>query len=155
MVDTLTCNSQGQSGETYRYWVYALPASFGAGQAGNYIYARRDNQDYWALSTSGKATCATAQTATIKHTAFIEGERATFTATRTRTREHAVLRSSICSGTTPRPINRTAATSASAARAMVYSQRASSSHSARAAAATSRCFFSCSSRRVLPRVWPR
>ena len=48
MSEVPTCDWIGRSGQTYRYWIYSLPASFDPNQPGNYIiYARMDKQGYW------------------------------------------------------------------------------------------------------------
>ena len=47
MTEAPTCDWTGQSGETYRYWIYPLPATFDPSQPGNYIFAKMDTQGYW------------------------------------------------------------------------------------------------------------
>lgn len=42
-----TCDWLGASGTRYRFYVFPVPASFEAGQAGNYIYARRGPDRRW------------------------------------------------------------------------------------------------------------
>jgi hypothetical protein len=39
----------GASGQTYQYWIHAIPFSFNAGQAGNYIFAKNVNGTWYAV----------------------------------------------------------------------------------------------------------
>jgi hypothetical protein len=47
MAEVPTCDWKGKSGQTYRYWIYPLPARFDPNQPGNYIYAKTDARGYW------------------------------------------------------------------------------------------------------------
>jgi len=47
MPNVPTCEWAGASGTRYTYFVYALPASFGPNQPGNYIYAKTDAAGKW------------------------------------------------------------------------------------------------------------
>lgn len=47
MSERKTCNWNGASGTSYKYYVYELPHSFNDDQNGNYIYTKINNNNKW------------------------------------------------------------------------------------------------------------
>lgn len=47
MVEAPTCDWIGKSGTRYHYWIYVVPTSFSADDAGNYIFARQNSEARW------------------------------------------------------------------------------------------------------------
>jgi hypothetical protein len=58
MSDIPTCNWVGASGTSYTYYIYALPASFGPDQPGNYIYAKLNSEGKWVPVYIGEGDLA-------------------------------------------------------------------------------------------------
>ena len=58
MSDENTCVWEGASGQEYKYWLHDLPTSFKAGQDGNYIYCKIEN-DAWVPIYIGQGDVGT------------------------------------------------------------------------------------------------
>lgn len=58
MAEVPTCDWTGRSGAVYKYWIYALPATFDAGQPGNYIYAKQNREGRWVPVYIGQGELA-------------------------------------------------------------------------------------------------
>src|ERR1700732_3833662 len=52
------CTWSGESGTAYTYYIYSLPAGFEAGQDGNYIYSRKNDQGKWVPVYIGEGDLA-------------------------------------------------------------------------------------------------
>jgi hypothetical protein len=58
MADRLKCTWTGGSGKGYEYFIYDLPTTFTANQAGSYIFSRKNDKGRWVPIYIGQGDLA-------------------------------------------------------------------------------------------------
>ena len=88
MAENLTCKWNGKSGTLYTYHIHPLPVTFEAGQDGNYIYSKKNDEGKWVPIYIGQGDLASRVSDDHHQAACIERRGATHVHVRRNEREN-------------------------------------------------------------------